>query len=306
MKPQHFFVWFVVVSSSIAGGAFALMNHDRAPLPINLPALEGQTASPLPSASPALNSPSQSSTPATNQYQPVAPEGSAASPAAPRQPIVLRDQVSPGSAFDQFRSQFRQAVRDRDIAFVKNLILPEGIAIGFGVPMPANQLRLEDPNSRFWGLLEKALAQGCAAGRRSDYPNVDVNSQVWICPNVSEAFNQQYPNPGTEPGVAYEISRVIVVGDRVNVRAEAAVNSAIVGMLSNEVVQFDQQAFENFPLDQREAKLMQPADGWTPVVLPNGQRGFVYSRYAYHPLETRLILGQINGAWKILYIPSGD
>lgn len=306
MKPQHLFVWFVVVSSSIAGGAFALLNHDRAPLPIDLPALEGQkAASPLPSAQPSPDPSSQSASPIANQYQPVAPADSTAS-SVPRQPIVLRDEVPPGSAFDQFRSQFRQAVRDRNVAFVKELFPAKGISIGFSAPLPPDQLRLEDPNSRFWETLEKALAQGCAATRQSDYPDTDASSQVWICPNVTAAFYQQYPNPSSEPGIDYEISRVIVVGNRVNVRAQASSNSAIVGTLSNEVVQFDRQAFEDFPAEQRESKLLHPINGWTPVVLPNGQRGFVSSRYAYQPLEPRLILGQMGGAWKIIYIPSGD
>ncbi|WP_088891913.1 SH3 domain-containing protein [Leptolyngbya ohadii] len=315
MKPQHLLIWFVVLTSSIAGGTLALLSHDRLKLPFDLPAVEGQKATQPTSSvqdqtsqhssSPSAANPSAPS-PSANQYEPVAPGETAAAPVAPRQPIVLRDEVAPGSAFDQFRSQFRQAVRNRNAAFVKGLFPAEGVSIGFGSPRSPEEYRLDDPNSRFWGVLEQSLRQGCTTGRPSDYPNVDRNSQVWICPNVNTAFEQQYPNPGTEPGIGYEISRVIVVGNRVNVRAQAAVNSAIVGSLSNEVVEFDRQAFEDFPADQREAKLLHPVNGWTPVILANGQRGFVYNRYAYRPLGERLILGQIDGAWKIIYIPAGD
>ena len=310
MKPQHLFVWFIVLSSSIVGGTLALVNHDRLRLPIDLPALNKQSNRSTSSwqSQPSQNSARQlpSSQP-VSPYQPVAPDSLTASTSvAPRQPIVLRDEVPPGSVFDQFRSQFRQAVRDRNGAFVKGSIPAEGLSIGFGTPRSVEQLELENPSSRFWGVLEKSISRGCAAARRSDYPTVDANSEVWICSNVTAAFNQQYPNPGTEPGVGYEISRVIVVGNRVNVRAQPAVNSAIVGVLSNEVVQFDQQAWEDFPPEQREAKLLHPIDGWTPTILPDGQKGFVFNRYAYRPLGERLILGQVNGAWKILYVPAGD
>jgi hypothetical protein len=308
MKPQHLFIWFVVVSSAIAGGTLALMHHNRLELPIDLPFLnQSKTTHPTSSlqGQPNQNPSGQPSSQPFSQYQPVAPEDSERE-AASRQPIALRDEVPAGSAFDQFRSQFRQAVRDRNLAFVRGLIPAEGISIGFGVPRSADQLDLDNPNSRFWGVLEKSLSRGCAAARRSDYPNVDISAEVWICPNVVEAFNQQYPNPGTEPGVSYEISRVIVAGNQVNVRAQAAVNSAIVGVASNEVVQFDRQAFEDFPPEQREAKLLHPTAGWTPVVLPDGQKGFVSSRYAFYPLGERLVLGQVNGDWKIVYIPSGD
>lgn len=302
MKPQHLFIWFVVISSSVAGGALALLSHDRLKLPIDLPAVEGQKAvqPDAPQSQSSLTSP-------LSVYQPIAPENfSLSAQAASRQPIVLRDEVPPDSAFDQFRSRLRQAVRDRNINFVKELIPPNGVAIGFSVPQSTDQLELENPNSRFWGVLEKAIGQGCAAARRSDYPAADANSQVWICPNVTEAFYRQYPNPSSEPGIEYEISRVIVVGNRVNVRAQPSTHSAIVGTLSNEIVQFDQQAWEDFPPDQREAKLLQPIESWTPVILPNGQRGFVFNRYAYRPLDARLVLGQIGGTWKILYVPAGD
>lgn len=302
MKPQHLFIWFIVVSSSIAGSALALLSHDRLKLPIDLPAVEGQKAvQPAPQAQPNLSNQPASS------YQPIAPDHSLRlAQATPRQPILLQDQIPPGSAFDQFRSQFRQAVRDRNVAFVRGLIPANGVAIGFGVPQSADQLGLENPNSRFWGVLEKAIGQGCAAANRSDYANADANSPVWICPNVTEAFYRQYPNPSTAPGIEYEISRAIVVGDRVNVRAQPSTNSAVVGVLSNEIVQFDQQAWENFPPDQREARLLQPIESWTPVILPSGQRGFVFNRYVYRPLGERLVLGQMSGTWKILYIPAGD
>ena len=217
----------------------------------------------------------------------------------PHQRIVLKDQTSP--EFAKFRQQLQQAIQKRDTKFVLALIPQKGLALGFGRPNTAKQLKLDDPKAPFWSLLEKAMGSNCGFAD----PDATTPAKGWICPTVSRDFYRQYPpKPNTPPGLEYELSNVIVIGDRVNVRALPNLNSEVVGILSNEVVKFDRKRFENSQEEQINAT--DPMSDWTPVILPNRKQGYVYNRYAYQALENRAIFKKINGKWQITEMPGGD
>lgn len=225
----------------------------------------------------------------------------------PHQRIELVDEVEPGSDFDQFRAQLQQAIRDRDADFVRSLIPAEGISIGFGRPMTAEDLQLEDPDSFFWNSLQKAMLPGCAVLENAgEEATVDPNTQVWECANVAQAFFEQYPPPADADGVDDAIRSVIVVGAAVNVRLTPGSDRPIIAQLSNEVVEFDQETWESLPPEVREDMLTNLMDGWTPVILPDDRHGYVANLYAYRPLEPRFIFGKANGSWQILRVPAGD
>ena len=224
----------------------------------------------------------------------------------PRQPLEFSD-VETGSEFDQFRSQLRQAMRDRDVEFVKALIPDEGVALGFGAPV--SRQVLDDIDSgvgkTVWRILEHAIAISCGTSNPSGYPKADVNTTVYECPNVATEFLQRYPAPPDSEGVSYEISRVIVVGKNVSVHAQADRNSETIATLSDEVVKFDRAAWEEIPKAERIA-LAESQNGWTPVTLLNGKSGYVSNRNAYFPLGNRAIFGKVNGQWQLLDLPGGD
>ncbi|NEQ24802.1 MAG: hypothetical protein F6K28_38005 [Microcoleus sp. SIO2G3] len=250
-------------------------------------------------------SPQSESQPLAETAQP-----SSAAPTAdafPRQPILLPDRVEPRSEFDQFRSRLRQAVRDRDIEFVKALIPADGVGMGFGVPITKQALDNIDTGAgaSLWRALEHAIAIGCDASEQYNYLNVDRNTRTYECPNTSIEFQRQYPAPANSQGVSYEMSRVIVVGENVNVHERQDSNSSVVGTLSNEVVRFDQATWERMSDEERVAQL-ESRDGWIPVILPNGKAGSISNRYAYFPIGYRAIFGKVNGEWQLLYVPGGD
>jgi hypothetical protein len=223
----------------------------------------------------------------------------------PHQRLILQDGATPDREFYQFREQVRQAVRNRDAAFIQALVPANGLSLGFGRPLDLQTLNLNDPNAYIWGILEKAIAPGCQELPQSNYPNTDPTAGVWSCPNVNYAFYQQYPKPAEAQGIDYEISRIIVVGQGVNVRASASVDSPVVGVLTDEVVQFDRQAWEQLPAEDRAAQL-ESLDSWIPVILPNGQHGYVSNQYAYSPLGYQVVFAKVNGQWQILHVPGGD
>ena len=256
------------------------------------------SSSPLPppiAASPEVSSPSPS---------PIASTAPTPSPQPkldgfPHQRILLKDQTNP--EFAKFRQQLQQAIQKRDARFISALIPQKGLTLGFGRPNTAKQLKLDDPKAPFWSILEKAMGSTCGFAD----PNDTTPAKGWICPTVSRDFYQQYPpKPDTPPGLEYELSNVIVVGDRVNVRALPNLNSEVVGILSNEVVKFDKKRFENS--QEEQVKATNPISDWTPVILPNRKQGYVYNRYAYQALENRAIFKKINGKWQITEMPGGD
>ena len=126
----------------------------------------------------------------------------------------------------------------------------------------------------------------------------------WICPTVQRDFAKQYPSTPGSQGIEYELSKVIVVGDRVNVRSKPSLDSPVIAVLSNELVDFDRKSSQNSQEEQIEA--YSPIEGWTPIILPNDKKGYVFNRYAFHPLESRIVLQKVKGQWQIVGVPGGD
>ncbi|KAM3093075.1 SH3 domain-containing protein [Phormidesmis sp. 146-35] len=218
----------------------------------------------------------------------------------PRQKIVLSDETAADPEFAAFRKQLEKAVQKRDVKFVSALIPRKGVAMGFGVPQSLETLKLNDPKARLWGILEKSLSAGCS--------RMNVRSTTtpdgWMCSTVQRDFEKQFPPPRESKGIDFALSKVIVVGDRVNVRSRPSLNSSVIAVLSNEVVDFDRRSFENGQEEQIEA--YSPVDGWTPIILPNDKKGYVFNRYAFHPLEYRIVLHKVEGQWQIVGVPGGD
>lgn len=225
----------------------------------------------------------------------------------PHQRITLPDEVKPGSEFWQFRQQLRQAISDRKAQFVRS-ILPDKkeIGVGFGILEIAN-LKLDDPNEHFWGLLEKAVSIGCYSEANPEYPSTDPGTEVWVCNNTAREFYRQYPNPSSEPGLQYELNHVVIVGNNVNVRQSPNATSPVVGLLSNEVVKVNRPVEEQLAKERvDQGRAYDPLNSWTPVILPNKQPGYVSSRYAYFPLENQAVFGKVDGQWQLLHLPGGD
>ncbi len=286
MKRAPWIIAIAVSCAAVVGAAIATSVRfnasSRSPAPQIAASPQVLPPSPSPSASTA---PAPSPQPKLDDF--------------PHQRIVLKDQTNP--EFARFRQQLQQAIQKRDAEFVSALIPQKGLALGFGSPNTAKQLKLDDPKALFWSILEKAMGSTCGFAD----PNAVTAAKGWICPTVSRDFYQQYPpKPDAPPGLGYELSNVIVVGDRVNVRALPNLNSEVVGILSNEVVKFDRKRFENSQEEQINAT--DPISDWTPVVLPNRKQGYVYNRYAYRSLENRAIFKRVNGKWQITEMPGGD
>lgn len=207
----------------------------------------------------------------------------------PRRPFTLTDRVKPGTSFHRFRSRLQQAVRSRDAKFIRT-IADRNIHLSFGRSMTLDRLKIDDPNSLFWKRLERIINIGCAAyeapaGQTDRIPSFG-------CPHV---FQASLGDPFTD---------VYIVGKDVNVRTLPRADSPVVAVLSNEVVKSDPQGFS--ALSEQQKLNIQTWDGWQPVIAPNGQRGYVSSRYAYTPAGYRALFENKGGNWKMTAFIAGD
>lgn len=214
---------------------------------------------------------------------------SVATSSYPRRPFTLTDGVKPGSSFGRFRSRLQQAVRSRDAKFIRAIADPN-IHLSFGRSITLDRLKIDDPNSLFWNRLERIINTGCAAYEAP--PGKSDSPPSFACPHV---FQASLGDPFTD---------VYIVGTGVNARARPRADSPVIAVLSNEVVKSDPQGFS--ALSEQQKLKVQTWDGWQPVIVPNGQRGYVSSRYAYVPAGYRALFENKGGSWKMTAFIAGD
>jgi hypothetical protein len=209
----------------------------------------------------------------------------------PKLTLVLTDKASPGSDFGQFRDRLRQAVQKQDAGFIKQVMAP-GIKLTFGRPFPISQLNLENPKAPVWQNLERTLTPGCAP-----MPPIQKTDPVtWACPTVFIAL-----------GVVKHIDpfeQIFIVGKDVIIRRQPSIQSTPVTIVSHQVVKLDQIGMGQLTETQRNA--IDSPTGWTPILLPNSQRGFVSGRYAYAPLGYRALFQKVKGQWQMQALIAGD
>lgn len=227
----------------------------------------------------------------------------------PHRPFELEDEVPSNSDFAKFRREFKQAIANRNADFILPL-LPRydtgEVAIGFGLA-PVADLELEQSDSWFWSTLDKAMRFGCADVPAADLGYETAGDVVWVCPGTTLAFERQYPTPPETEGIDHYINNLMIIGENVNMRSQPSLDSEVIALLSNEVVGSYSEGWEQIYSQLKENERRDPINSWTPVEIANGKQGFVYSRYAYAPLDPRLVFGRTDdGRWTILQIPAGD
>ncbi|NJL87680.1 MAG: hypothetical protein HC886_19570 [Leptolyngbyaceae cyanobacterium SM1_1_3] len=139
----------------------------------------------------------------------------------------------------------------------------------------------------------------------SDYPAVEAGNQTWVCPNTTQAFTGSI-RPRQRPRALSMSLRSLWSWVKTSTSEPAPnTNSPVVGILTNELVTFDQPTatcLYQQSADQRPGALK----GWTPVVLPNDVQGYVHNRYTYAPLSPRGVFENVSGQWQIVRVLAGD
>jgi hypothetical protein len=143
-----------------------------------------------------------------------------------------------------------------------------------------------DATSPAWPRLEKALAIGCAPAAPSD-------DAVWMCPGLDTSIS------GLEPR-----EQVFILGEGVPLRTDPDGNTPILARLSCRIVAFDNDAWSRMSPEHLEE--LDREQGWTPVIVEGGVKGYVQSEVAFRPDGYRVGFERRDGQWRIVAFLAGD
>jgi hypothetical protein len=199
----------------------------------------------------------------------------------PRYPLPILKETYPDRDFSAFRDRLKQAVQERDDRFLKSIAAPD-IRLHWTQSRTLDDINL-DPDVRLWLKLEKLLALDCIKPPISDLmlQSFEAQSEMRICPGLFDSWREL----GLDP-----YRYVAIVGENVNVHKKSNDRSPTIATLSNEAVKLGK-----LDRDPRWEKL----DRWTPIVLPDGKRGYVRNRYVYSPADYRVVFIKVNGQWQM-------
>lgn len=224
-----------------------------------------------------------------------------------RWPISLTDQTRQSQDFLLFNQKLWRAVHNRDAFFIRSLVNAKTTfeIDGKNGNQFLNTLNLDNPEAPFWSQMQKAITPGCTIEKTSTIQR-DSGSSVWLCSPVLRAFEAAGKNaPAGQDWRRYG-EYVVIVGTNVNIRSQPNTSGSIVGQVSQEVIRFDRAKFHELSPQVQKGMVPWNLNGWTPVMLLNGRRGYVSNRYAYQPLERRAIFVKEGGKWQLRSFVAGD
>jgi hypothetical protein len=211
-------------------------------------------------------------------------------------PIV--DQTEQSPEFAQFLDQVRQAVRDRNAEFINSIITPYTLFGTNGDLIRFENFDLANPTDPFWFYMERALSSGCSIETNSLQPLWE-SSSTWLCPSALTAFDAVLRQSLNERGFTPYQEYIVVLEQEVSVRTQPDINSPVVQTLSTEIVRWDRQTHQTTPFQvQRIFNFNNPV-GWIPVILSDGQSGYIPAQDAYLPIGTRAIFAEMGGSLKL-------
>lgn len=192
------------------------------------------------------------------------------------QKLNFVDEGIKDSSFNNFRTEFLNAVLHKDTAYIISK-LDSGVTTGFnhedGIKKFKKKYLLND-KINIWQILTRILSLG---GRfRGEDNNMFFAPYVYTdWPDSVDAFNY-----------------MAVTGDTVHVYDEPCTCTKVIEKLSYEIVKVDINYFSR--------------NLWQIVFTPDGKKGFVESTDMYSPIGYRIGFQKEKGKWKVLFLLSGD
>lgn len=192
------------------------------------------------------------------------------------QKLNFVDEGIKDSSFNNFRTEFLNAVLQKDTAYIISK-LDTGVTSGFnqedGIKKFKKKYLLND-KINIWQILTGVLSLG---GRfRGDDNNMFFAPYVYTdWPDTVDAFNY-----------------MAVTDDTVHVYDEPCTCTKVIEKLSYEIVKVDINYFNR--------------NLWEIVFTPDGKKGFVESEDIYSPIGYRIGFQKEKGKWKVLFLLSGD
>ncbi len=195
---------------------------------------------------------------------------------ATAQKLNFVDEGVQDSSFNHFRTDFLNAVLQKDTAYLISK-LDTNVTAGFGSTEGIEKFRqkyLLNNKINIWHILTRVISLG---GRfRGDDKNMFFVPYVYTdWPDTVDAFNYS-----------------AITDDTVAVYDEPCTCTKVIEKLSYEIVKVDINYFNR--------------NKWEIVFTPDGKKGFVESKNIYSPIGYRIGFQKENGKWKVLFLVSGD
>lgn len=262
---------------------------------------------PAPAATP-IPSPDGTQTPASAAPVPgapaAAPPATAPAPVAPGAPaasaapapisatgqaenlgkLLPVDEAKRAPGLADFRKKLEDAVKKKDKAAVVAALAPN-VRTGNqqGVDAFTKAWKLDDPNSRFWTDMANALRQGGSFGLQG-------GNNVFTVPHVYGRLPQNL-----DPA-----QYGVITGERVNVRKSPDRQGETITRLTYDIVK----------LAPNPEPKTETIDGethpWVPIILPDGQTGYVYGRYVRQANGLHAAFERVGDEWKLTYFGEGQ
>jgi hypothetical protein len=260
-----------------------------APAPAAAPGSAQTPAAPAPAPAPgaAVPAPTAAAPAAPGAPAPAAPAApvTAAGPAANLGKLLPVDEAKRAPGLADFRNKLEAAVKKKDKAAVLSMLAPNVRTTGNqqGVDAFAKAWNLDDPNSRFWTDMATILRQGGSFGLQG-------GNTTFTAPHVFGRLPQNL-----DPAQYGVIS-----GERVNIRKTPDRQGETVTRLTYDVVK----------LAPNPNPKTETIDGethpWVPIILPDGQTGYVYGRYIRQANGLHAAFERVNNEWKLTYFGEGQ
>lgn len=190
------------------------------------------------------------------------------------------DEGARDQSFASFRAALLEAVRQRDVESVVSRASPE-IKLSFGGDVGRETFRegLEGMadwgGEPYWRELERVLELG----------GVFQGTRYFCTPYISCV-----DVPGCPDCDPYET--MFTLSDRAVAHAAPDPDSRVVAELSHDVLKIDYDA--------------EFAGDWTPVVLPDGSRGYVSGPDFRMSIDYRALFEKVDGRWRMTVFIAGD
>jgi len=189
------------------------------------------------------------------------------------------DEAAKDPSFFAFRARLLQAIQKKDSAFLLSIVDP-AIENNFGGTNGFSNFKNiwhpERATSPVWSELMRTLSLGGKFDKDKSYS----------APYLFNGFPEKFD--------AFEHSAII--DDNVRVRKEPNAQGAVIRTLSFDVVK----------LGQEKAPAYGNSRQWVPVVLADGQKGYVAAEFIRSGIDYRAIFEKKNGKWMMTAFIAGD
>ena len=190
--------------------------------------------------------------------------------AALAEPVPPVDEGAGNPSFAAFRERLIAIVEARDLAALEPLIHPDiRISFGSGGGRPAALAEFRADPSR-WDELGALLALG---GKFDEAGRFVAPYTFWV--DVDDPY-----------------TTAVVIGSKVNVRAEPSTASAVLAQLTHETVLLAENAFDT--------------EGWLRVQLPDRRTGYISEDFVRLILDYRAGWTLVDGEWLMDFFLAGD